>query len=220
MMYAFSASIWVAGLFAPEAIVGWAVSQLSDVSDDVQAMRHHGCPQWRYKHAFFAQMGGLRSKDGKVIRSGDELYNLHVSYPSHVSSGDSNAMATFDFQALADDIDDKSKANWFAKLIAVLQITRFLCGTVVRAAKHLPISPLEYVTCAYVVCTLLSYVFWFHKPYDVQEPIRIEIGVTYVLGPDSEPSPADSDTILGKCESTYAVEYYMLTFRQAVPILV
>ena len=166
-------------------------------------MKANGCTQWTYKHAYFAHMRGLRTRDGRIIRSGEELrhlYEMHASQPPANPHRTTNVMATFDYQSLSEDIDDKSKADWLAKLLAVLQMGRFLFGAISRLAAHFPISPLESVTCAYVLCTLLTYVFWFHKPYNVQEPIRIEVGATYVLDHANIPSPPDGDSILEKRE--------------------
>ena len=193
MIPLFTVCVWIIGIFAPELIVFWALEQFDDAQDDVTFMRSNGCPQWSYKLALFARMGGLRTRDGTVIESGKALYELDTSEgKTHIKR--------FDYVDLSGDIDDKSKANVLAKLLAVLQITRFLCGTIARAAERLPISPLEYITCTYVVCTLLIFAFWFYKPYNVQEPIRVELGITYVLDPEADPAPGSGESKWLSCK--------------------
>lgn len=72
-------------------------------------------------------------------------------------------------------IADKSKANWFTKVIASFQIIWFLSQTVGRAASGLTVTPLELFTIGYVVCALGMYYFWWHKPFDLQIPITVTI---------------------------------------------
>lgn len=97
-----------------------------------------------------------------------------------------------DWKQIGQDISDKSKNDVLNKCIAVVQIGRFLLAMIARAAASLSISPLEYFTCAQVICALLVYVFWFDKPYDVQEPIRIRtkpIAVNYIFSPSGNNIP-------------------------------
>lgn len=69
------------------------------------------------------------------------------------------------------DIDDRSKANWFTKSIAVVQITWFTMDFLGRSIQRLPITTLELFTLGIVLCAVLTYVFWWEKPFDIQRPI-------------------------------------------------
>lgn len=73
------------------------------------------------------------------------------------------------------EINDKSKANILTKAIAMTQITRFLLEEINRACNGLPISPLEYFTCAQVFAALFMYVYWLEKPHGVQERIHVRV---------------------------------------------
>ena len=99
-------------------------------------MHSKGYTAWTRKHAFFALMGGLRSYDGTILRSGRDLYKLE--------GAGQLSLREFDFQALLDDIEDKSKADVLGKMLAVVQISRFLAGTLTRLVQNLLISPLEW----------------------------------------------------------------------------
>jgi hypothetical protein len=61
----------------------------------------------------------------------------------------------------AEHIADRSKANWFTKIIASFQIIWFLSQTAGRAASGLTITPLEFFKIGYVVCALGMYYRYF-----------------------------------------------------------
>jgi hypothetical protein len=75
------------------------------------------------------------------------------------------------------EIQDKSKANGFAKLLVCLQAIWFCTQVIVRIATGLTISILELNTFAHALCTLLLYCFWWDKPLDVSEPTFIPVSV-------------------------------------------
>jgi hypothetical protein len=72
------------------------------------------------------------------------------------------------------DIDDRSKADWTTKGIALLQILYFLAQLVGRAVQHLPVTTLELFTLGMVVCAAVTYAAWWGKPFDVRTPIVVE----------------------------------------------
>ena len=120
----------------------------------------------------FARMKGFTLEDGDSVKSGRELLNRGATLTE-------NRCKQLEFE-----IADKSKADVLSKTIAVVQITRFLLETIARAANALPISPLEYFTCAQVFCALFTYIYWFDKPHGVQEKIRLEKGDKRKIGDD------------------------------------
>ncbi|KAJ5992305.1 hypothetical protein N7451_008029 [Penicillium sp. IBT 35674x] len=71
------------------------------------------------------------------------------------------------------DIEDRAKADSFAKGFTLLQSLWVTCNIIARRAYSLPISPLEYSTVAYVACAAITYVTWWHKPRDMTTPILI-----------------------------------------------
>ncbi|KAH4038915.1 hypothetical protein HBH92_154450 [Parastagonospora nodorum] len=72
-----------------------------------------------------------------------------------------------------EEIQDKSKANGFAKVLVCLQAAWFCTQTVIRITSHLTISILELNTFAHALCTLLIFSLWWDKPLDVTEPTLI-----------------------------------------------
>ena len=68
------------------------------------------------------------------------------------------------------EIWDKSKADVFAKGLAILQGGWIIVQAVARTAQGLPLAPLEIFTLAFVVSTAMSYYFWWRKPQHVSTP--------------------------------------------------
>lgn len=85
-----------------------------------------------------------------------------------------------------DEIEDRAKADASAKLFTVLQSSWVVVNILARAAYHLPISPIEITTVAYVVCAALSYGLWWYMPRDIQTRINIHL-----------PYARDGDDMLG-----------------------
>ncbi|KAJ5927591.1 hypothetical protein N7516_009364 [Penicillium verrucosum] len=76
------------------------------------------------------------------------------------------------------DIADRAKADPFAKGFAILQSTWFLCNVIARWVSALPVSPIEVSTVAYVVCGILTYAAYWHKPKNMGTSIKIYLRYT------------------------------------------
>ena len=70
----------------------------------------------------------------------------------------------------ADDIKDKNKADGLAKLLVCIQAGWMIVQVISRAAIGLATTLLEVHTVAHVVCALVMYVIWWHKPRQVESP--------------------------------------------------
>jgi hypothetical protein len=55
------------------------------------------------------------------------------------------------------DTDDRSKADWIIKCIALMQIIWFVARILCRAIQKLPVTTLELFTLGIVVCTIIAY---------------------------------------------------------------
>jgi hypothetical protein len=78
-----------------------------------------------------------------------------------------------------DEIEDKSKADWIVKTLAVVQIGRFALGLLGRLLEDLPISTLEIFTVIVILYTVVTYACWWHKPKDVNIPFRLSTTAQY-----------------------------------------
>ena len=68
------------------------------------------------------------------------------------------------------DIKDKSKSDSLTKLISLLQAVWMLAQICGRLAFELPVTLLEVNTLAHIVCALIIYILWWHKPKLVCSP--------------------------------------------------
>ncbi|KAH8726654.1 hypothetical protein GQ44DRAFT_771035 [Phaeosphaeriaceae sp. PMI808] len=72
-------------------------------------------------------------------------------------------------------IQEKSKADGFAKAVVCFQAVWFLIQVVGRMATKFPISVLELNVALHALCCLANYVAWWHKPLDVDRPFEIDL---------------------------------------------
>jgi hypothetical protein len=124
---------------------------------------------WTIVHSYFAQMGGLayisrEDRNDYFALTASKLtlrYSWLGTHPlKHLNLG-------------REDIEDKSKADWFVKSIAVLQIGWLVLNVIARAVKKLPITQIEVATIAFAVMAILTYAINWWKPKDVSQPIRL-----------------------------------------------
>jgi hypothetical protein len=83
----------------------------------------------------------------------------------------------------AEEIEDRSKADGFLKMIAFGQTLWFVMQCLARGAQHLDLTLVELLTLALAVFNGLMYFLWWHKSLDVRCPVRV-----YLLDKPSEPS--------------------------------
>ncbi|KAK1750352.1 hypothetical protein QBC47DRAFT_120624 [Echria macrotheca] len=117
-------------------------------------------------------------------------------------------------------IEDKSKADFVAKLLTTVQILWVVVQWIGRKAEGLPVTLLEVQILIQIPYTLLAYFFWWHKPLDVRVPITLPIGHLLPDKPkwkrstydnlDSDCDPQKHKQFMRKreiCSSVYAVGF-------------
>ncbi|KAK4203558.1 hypothetical protein QBC40DRAFT_274517 [Triangularia verruculosa] len=159
----------VLSIFAPEVVALFASCQWSSARDSVEEMRAAGVTNWTVVHGFYADMGGfiLRSPDMPPfpINSRAIQYLVEKNYLT--------------FPKIEErDIRDHSKADKFAKSLAIIQIGWMASQCAARVRESLLVTPLEMTTIAFTVCTIASYYFWFNKPFDVEKHTDLTITTT------------------------------------------
>jgi hypothetical protein len=94
----------------------------------------------------------------------------------------------FDFPIMTeDDINDRTRGDVLSKSIAVLQTTWFVVQIIARGIQHLAVTELELTTLGLCAVSLLTYLFWWHKPLDAKTQIRV------YLKPGQSPLKTDND---------------------------
>jgi hypothetical protein len=129
---------------------------------------------WSRTHTAFAFMGGFafdNSADADKVPFPAGRSRLVLS-PRGLSF-----LAKYHPEILPDiseeTIKDKSKADSLTKGLTCFQATYFLAQSFSRLAYGLPLTVLELNTVSHCLCALLMYLLWWHKPFDVREPILI-----------------------------------------------
>lgn len=144
-------------------------------------------------HSFYAIMGGFVF-DTK--RMGGEPF-IPGSPRIAVTSKGIYRLAQINITWLPDisknSIRDRSKADNLAKSLVCLQAGWMIVQCITRVVAHLPVTFLEINTLGHVVCALLMYILWWHKPLEVSIPTRSTL----------EPSNALEHIMRPRTELTY-----------------
>ena len=72
-----------------------------------------------------------------------------------------------------EEIEDRSKADGFSKMIALGQTLWFVTQCIARRAQHLDLTLVELLTLSLAVLNGLMYFLWWNKPMDVRCPVRV-----------------------------------------------
>jgi hypothetical protein len=70
-----------------------------------------------------------------------------------------------------EEIEDRSKADWVAKSLALIQVFWFIVNIIGRWAQGLAITTLELYTLGIVVCGIVVFFAYWQKPFDVSVPV-------------------------------------------------
>ena len=71
------------------------------------------------------------------------------------------------------EIEDRSKADGFSKMVAFGQTLWFIVQCLTRRAEHLDLALVEQLTLSFAVLNGVMYFLWWHKPLDVRSPVRV-----------------------------------------------
>ncbi|KAJ5635065.1 uncharacterized protein N7484_008378 [Penicillium longicatenatum] len=125
--------------------------------------------KWTLTHCYFANMGGFELLEEASFSSS---IKTHLLTARHFA----DSWEAIEIPKISeDDLNDKSKTDYFTKVIAVIQIAQLVLSLVVRAARHLAFSQLETLTLAFAICGVLTYICYWYKPQDVRKPIRVQL---------------------------------------------
>jgi hypothetical protein len=127
---------------------------------------------WTELHAHYATMGGF------VVKIPSEGSN-HSNYCSFTVEQLLDTPSVVGFPTTtAVEIMDKSKTDEFVKAFALAQILWLVVQSAARAIQGLAVSTLEISTICYIPCTVATYYFWWHKPYDVSSVVLLNAADT------------------------------------------
>src|SRR5271170_7096299 len=114
-------------------------------------------------------MGGFHYFEGSD-KAGASYNAVHpLTYKNAISMLESGTISL----PTEKEIKDRSKSDWLAKTIALLQTLWFVTQCIARSIEHLPTTELEIVTLAYTVINVGMLIAWWDKPRNVDSPIRV-----------------------------------------------
>ncbi|KAH0534047.1 hypothetical protein FGG08_007354 [Glutinoglossum americanum] len=151
-------------VYAPEPLTLFAVMQWNAANISVAEMKELGEVNWSVVHAFYANAGGfvLHTPDCSAFPiDAKSIYYLRST--GWIESP----------KITRENIWDRSKADLFAKGVALIQTGWLLLQCIARAAQGLAITPLELFTVAFTVPTIATAFFWANKPQNTSEPTTI-----------------------------------------------
>jgi len=161
-------------MIAPEILVYLAFCEklsAAELTESTSQEERLG-PQWKSLHSFYALMGGFRIR---LNRGGEATPTDYRLTADAVILLYRRGLVNWEQIPLHEEIEDRSKADWFIKGLAVFQASTFVIKSIGRVAQGLPITTLELTTLAYLPGMAALSFLWWHKPYDVTKATLLEL---------------------------------------------
>ena len=159
--------ILIIGFFSPGLFLAQAFDEYWYSWVGLRFMRKLGFDSWKTSQCFFAEMGGFLAGD---IESKHED---SLDFYEWIQKKKENGFLINIHNSLG-HIKERSGSNALLKVIASIQIGWVLVQTIIRHIQFLPVSLLELITCAYIVCAVPTLSLWLDKPYDIREYYMID----------------------------------------------
>lgn len=164
LMYCAMEQWWTARRLQKEVNSHLGAGRPETIGPDKEKSRESS---WSLEHAFYATCGGI------AVDSSSFWHQPTLTFtPAGIAELAANGLLPSLPQRM---IKDKSKANTFAKLLVCVQGVWFFVQSIARLSEDLPLPLLELCTLVHVACVLVMYLFWVHKPYNVEYPTYISI---------------------------------------------
>ncbi|KAL7900576.1 hypothetical protein HDV64DRAFT_290471 [Trichoderma sp. TUCIM 5745] len=162
---------------APEIIIGVAYNVRLQAREDhpiLLRLAHQDHIRWSLTHTYYANMGGfvLVKEEREENVNG---YNLHhLSGRDLIKLREANRIARLP-DISEEELIDRAKDDPFVRTISVAQIIWSIIQILVRAAKKLPICPLELAVLAFAACAIIIYGLYWDKPKSIGASATISL---------------------------------------------
>ncbi|PPQ66138.1 hypothetical protein CVT24_000224 [Panaeolus cyanescens] len=169
-------------IIVPEMVVCWALRQF--VLASYIATKHKGEDHllgiitflilfgtgdgWTRTHGFFVIMGGFCYYSDKTGARETLTYArmLNLKKQDKIEWPNGSIVTS-------KVIEDRSKADWLAKSIVLIQTFWFCIQLFTRLGQHLVVTELEISTLAFAALNFIVYLLWWNKPFDVRSQILV-----------------------------------------------
>jgi hypothetical protein len=126
---------------------------------------------WTLAHGFYTLMGGFVIDLGRSYDPKDPEFTNGIERLTLTPRGLLLLAKCGHLPKISEEeIMDKSKVDELGKLLACTQVTWMVVQVCTRLGLRLPVTLLEVTAVSHVVCALVLYALWWHKPRKVDEP--------------------------------------------------
>ncbi|KAL3486352.1 hypothetical protein BJX62DRAFT_242048 [Aspergillus germanicus] len=132
---------------------------------------HRELPPWSFQHAIFGVMGGFATETQYIGESGQKRILRRNLTPQAISI---LAKAGHFPLIESQEIEERSKADVYAKAAVVGQCLWFAFQVIGRLFQGLSVTPLETHTAIHVGCAIIIYVVWMRKPYNLSHCVVVK----------------------------------------------
>lgn len=140
--------------------------------DRIDNSKSMNTPNWTLTHGFFLLMNGFTLYD----EQGQPIYPLTPSLLFRALEK-KELDRWIPLTTSKEEIEDKSKGDFFTKSVVVAQTTWFIAGCIGRIALGLPLVELEIMTLAFATMNIVTFAMWWNKPQNVN--LSIPVVLTY-----------------------------------------
>ncbi|THV97105.1 hypothetical protein D6D26_06835 [Aureobasidium pullulans] len=163
----------VIGIFGPELAIWAAWRQLLSARALKREIGESKLTPYDFSlsHGFYAGMGGYAFDCNQSFDLEQETFWTKTQRITLTPKGVLLLASCGHLPEItSQEIADKSKVDELGKLVACLQAGWFTVQIISRLACGLPITLLEVTVVGHVVCALVLYALWWHKPRRIEEP--------------------------------------------------
>jgi hypothetical protein len=162
-------------VFAPEWSAVEASIEYIRVRQYAKKIKKLDKSQWTMSQLFLVFMGGVELEfedcTETLGRDAEDVFDLRLSLDHFQRALQLDLLEIKSIPA--EDVEKRAKTNYLVKALVCLQASWLVAQVIGRAVAKLPITTLEIVTVGYVVCALITYSCYWHKPQDAEVPILV-----------------------------------------------
>lgn len=130
---------------------------------------------WTLKKSFLVVKGGIVARPLETPLSHEtETSNYIIDHEMLVRLVSVGCVRYSDFPSTS-EINDKSKANWFAKSITLFQLTWFITNFFYRIGHGYKVSRLEVLTTQWTICGAPALLLWWQCPQNIAVPYYVPV---------------------------------------------
>lgn len=169
-------------LILPECLLGKALSESVVARNSLLLVKKNAgrmlfsreVDNWTKVHCYYADMGGFVLRTSTLRDDGQDYAIRHPVKEDIFTLRERRLLVSLP-TIRANQINDMSKGDFFAKIVAVAQVTWMVMQVTVRWTKGLRITQLEITGCAFAATTFITYVLWWEKPQAVYVTTELEL---------------------------------------------